>query len=112
MKKRHSQLTKILLPLVAMTALSAGANASTMCGTGKIAEIKEGAFNTNDVYILIEGTTDYVRYRDNLDPERLRGIRAVAYLAMAGDKTVETRSHNNTATDDGCTKATELIIKR
>lgn len=48
----------------------------------------------------------YVRYSAAaLSPERLRGLRAVTYLAMAGDKTVQTFTHTA-----NCTAATQLAI--
>ncbi len=118
MKNKQSRFTKIILPLIALTALAAspGAYAGT-CGKGKILEIKEGGWNHDGLYIKIDYTggnsshgsnAAYIRYRTaQLSEERMRGIRAVAYLALAGDKVVATASHNS-----ACDQATELNIFR
>lgn len=52
----------------------------------------------------------YIRYRSTLNADRLKGIRALAYLAMATDKSVETFTHDTAA--NGCTNADELAIIR
>lgn len=125
MKIKQSRFTKIILPMIALTALaiSPGAYAGT-CGKGKILEIKEGGWNQDDLFIKIDysngaavhGNTlhpAYVRYRaTQLSQERLRGIRAIAYLALAGDKSVATGSHNTADNDTACDQATELNIFR
>lgn len=87
---------------VALTATT-NAQADVACGEGKITEIQEGGWNTNDLMIKIENPVaagllyqGYVRYSATaLNAERLRGIRAVAYLAMAGEKTVIAYSHTS-----------------
>lgn len=87
------------------------------CGGGKIIEIKEGGWNSDDFMLLIDysdfsnqhpGTTygGYVRYKaDSLSPARLESIRRVALTAMVSGKTVLTYSHNAT-----CSDATEITV--
>ncbi len=116
------RLRQAVLPLVALAALAPAAQAGT-CGTGKILEIKEGGWNSDHLYIKIENSAQtsahpssevsgYIRYRSNsLTPERLQRIRALAYLALAGDKKVRALTHN-TATGAQCGDATELNIYR
>lgn len=96
--------------LVSFT-FATGAQAAGGCGQGKIVEILEGGWNTDGFMIKIENPVasnllyqGYVRFLATaLDAERLRGIRSVAYLAMAGNKTVKAYSH----TAD-CKGATQL----
>ncbi len=113
----------LVRPLVLLTLLVAigfsGTASAGSCGVGKVLEVKEGGWNTNDLMVKIDyaggtGTSNnyqgYIRFRENLDAMRLKGIRAVAYLAMATGKSVTTFTHNSGT--DACTKATEITIKK
>ena len=86
------------------------------CGAGKITEILEGGFNTNDYMIKIDyslrksvhGGSEfhgYVAYKSTLSETRLNGIKSLAIAAMMSGKLVGLYSHNNT-----CRSATELVL--
>jgi hypothetical protein len=105
--------------LAAITLLSAGSTAmAASCGNGTVLEIKEGGWNTNDLFISVQGEPDaavdgtlwvntWVRYRANLlDPERMRAIRSLAYLAFSGGYSISTNTHNS-----DCSSATEIGIQ-
>lgn len=110
----------LTLPLLmGALALSGHAHAEGYCGIGKVLEVKEGGWNTNDLMIKIDYSGGdavatnhggYVRFRASLDPDRLNAIRAVALLAMALDKSVVTYTHDDAS--NGCTNADELTIVR
>ncbi len=119
MKIRLTQkaLRKSLAVSLALGVLAVATNvkADAECGEGKIIEILEGGENSNDLMIKIEnqhiyGTArffnGYIRFAQTAGKEeRLRGIRAIAYLAMAGEKTVVAYSHTNS-----CKNADQLSI--
>ncbi len=110
--------TKVSMFLIGMAVLflSAPANAAR-CGGGKILEIKEGGWNSDDFMLLLDysdfsnqhpGTTwgGYVRYSSQtLSSARLEAIRKLALTAMVSGKTVLTYSHNSS-----CSDATELTL--
>lgn len=110
--------TKHLMSLVATSVLllSTSANAAR-CGGGKILEIKEGGWNSEDFMLMVDysdfsnhhpGTTfgGYIRYSaESLSAARLDAIRKLALTAMVSSKTVLTYSHNN-----NCSDATELTM--
>ena len=86
------------------------------CGAGKITQILEGGFNTNDYMIQIDyslresahGGSEFhgfVVYKSTLSEIRLNGIKSLALAAMMSGKIVGLYSHNNT-----CRSATELVI--
>lgn len=114
---------KRALPIVTALSLSVfalPAHANGMCGIGKLVEVREGGWNLNDLLIKLEYTQDadtaligtnyrqvWIRYQEaSLSPERLRSIRALAYMALVSGKSVYTWSHNV----DGCTDSTELSV--
>lgn len=117
----RTQWIKHLLPLMvlAAVAVSGQVHAEGSCGKGKVLEVKEGGWNGNGLMIKIDysvGATTasnhfgYIYYRATLNSDRLKGIRAVAYLAMATDKVVDSFTHDSAA--NGCTNADELTIIR
>jgi len=87
------------------------------CGGGKIIEIKEGGWNSDDLLLSIDysdfsnqhpGTTHggYIRFSaESLSSVRLEAIRKLAITALVSGKTVLTYSHN-----DSCSYATELTL--
>ena len=87
------------------------------CGGGKITEIKEGGWDSDDFMLKVDysdftnqhpGTTygGYIRYTaTSLSPARLDAIRKLALTALVSGKTVLTYSHALT-----CSDATELTI--
>jgi hypothetical protein len=87
------------------------------CGVGRITSIGEGRYNTNDFMITIDysmapskypGTEFYgliVFKKSNLDIERFKGIKALAKLAFAADKSVMTYAHTGR-----CDDATEIVL--
>ncbi len=109
---KHTLISALVL---ASFTFVSSAQAAGSCGQGKIVEVIEGGWNTDDLMIKLSSQagaqalwqTYYVRYRASLGAERLRGLRAVAYLAMAGDKTVAGYTHNA-----NCTLATQLTIQK
>ena len=116
MKPSTKTLKHILIStlVIASFTFATGAHAQGTCGKGKIEEILEGGWGHDELMIKLSSTAGssalwedvYVRYSATaLSAERLRGIRATAYLAMAGDKTVEAYTH----TAD-CQAATQLAI--
>lgn len=107
---KQSTLKKQCLTVLATVflSLSTSAYAGGTCGKGKITEVMEGGWNSNDLMIKIDYTggtsplatqAGYIRFRDTLNAERLNGLRAVAYLALAGDKTVEALTHGANCAD-------------
>ncbi len=108
----------ILITICGMLSLSLATPAfAARCGGGKIIEIKEGGWNSEDFMLMVDysdfsnqhpGTTfgGYIRYSaESLSSERLNAIRKLALTAMVSSKTVLAYSHNN-----HCSDATELTI--
>lgn len=109
-----------MLPLLFISptvlALSMPAHAAR-CGGGKIVEIKEGGWNSDDLLLKVDysdfsnqhpGTNfgGYIRYSaESLSIDRLNAIRKLALTAMVSGKTVLTYSHNAS-----CSNATELSL--
>ncbi len=114
--KHPIKLFLILGLLIAHFAFVTSAQAAR-CGGGKILEIKEGGWNSDDLLILVDysdfsnqhpGTTfgGYIRYSaESLSASRLEAIRRLAATALVSGKTVLTYSHNST-----CSDATELTL--
>jgi hypothetical protein len=86
------------------------------CGRGKVLTVMEGGWNTPDLFIKISYTspsshpgTEYsgfIRYRkSNLEPDRFKGIKAIALMAYITKESIWTYSH---AAD--CSNATEIGI--
>ena len=117
MKKRKFGTAIKTLGAIALLCASGTAMAAS-CGSGKVLEIKEGGWNSNDLFIAVEGdpvaavdgtlwVNNYIRYRANqLDAERLRAIRSLAYLAFSGGYSISTTTHNS-----DCSNATEIGIQ-
>ena len=116
MNKYFNLIPLIILSSVAVSLFSTSAYAAR-CGGGKITEIKEGGWNSDDLLLKVDysdfsnqhpGSTygGYIRYSaETLSPQRLDAIRRLALTAMVSGKTVLTYSHNNV-----CSDATELTI--
>lgn len=93
------RLLKTTLAIIALSASSLTFAAGT-CGAGKITHIKEGGWNSDDFMIRIDYTAEssvvggewnsqlWIRFSSTLDPLRLNGIKALAYMAFTGGKTV------------------------
>ena len=87
------------------------------CGGGKILELKEGGWNSDDLMIKLDYSEfknnhagsefrGYVRFRATILTEtRLTAIRRVALTALVSGKTVLTYSHTG-----DCSNATDLTI--
>ncbi len=108
---KHALISTLV---IASLTIATGAQAAGSCGQGKIVEVIEGGWNTDDLMIKLSSQagaqtlwqTYYVRYKATvLGAERLRGLRAIAYLAMAGDKTVVGYTHTA-----NCQSATQLTV--
>jgi len=94
---------------------SSNAFAAGWCGGGKILEIKEGGWASNDFLIRIDYSTTpdgvggkfngYIRFLDTLNDNRMKGIKALAYMAFTGNKDVKVWTANAT-----CDQATDLSI--
>lgn len=89
---------------------------ASVCGTGYITEVIEGNENGNDLLIKIQYTTDtrpdqdhngYLSFSESLGVERMRGIRAIAYLALANGNQVEISQDSGT-----CAAATQIKLYR
>ena len=89
---------------------------ASVCGTGYITEVVEGSENANDLLIKIQYTTDtrpdqdtngYLRFSEELGVERMRGIRAIAYLALANGNQIEISQDSGT-----CAAATQIKLYR
>lgn len=90
------------------------------CGEGKILKIREGAWNTDDLFVQIDysvsrgdhpGTEwvgEWIIYRKTqMDIERFRGIKAVALAAMVSGRNAYTHTH----VSGRCDNASELGIQ-
>ena len=109
----------LLLAGLLFSILSTNANAG-LCGGGKITHIEEGGWNTNDFLIAIDYADEarpsgswihknaYIRFqKDLIDPDRFRGIKAIAYLAFSTGASVRVWAHNAS-----CGNATNLRISK
>lgn len=109
----------IPIALTVFTLLSTSSAVAGGCGNGKIIQIKEGGWNTNDLMIMIDYSqgdgaaghkntnfeTNWIRYRSSLDVERLRAIRSLAYLAYSSGLNIQTYSQTSQ-----CNAATEITL--
>lgn len=104
-----------LLIAAGLVAMSSPALAG-VCASGYITDIAEGGWNSNNLNIKLQYTSanppnswnGYMRFKDTLNAERLKAIRALAYLALANGNEVTVESHNGT----DCANATQLIVHR
>lgn len=89
---------------------------ASVCGTGYITEVIEGHENANDLLIKLSYSSDvrpdqdtdgYLRFSESLGVERMRGIRAIAYLALANGNQVEISQDSGT-----CAAATAIKLFR
>ncbi len=98
----------LLLPVVASAAGS--------CGGGYIIAIKEGGFDEDNFFIMIDNSVaanavgdayqgGWIRYEATLNGKRLRGIKALAYLAFTGNKRVQAYTSGTS-----CKNADDLTI--
>ena len=94
--------------------LFSGTSFAGTCGKGRVVELSEGGWNTDNFYIKINyddknsshpGTEHfgYIRFANGLSEARMKGIRAIALVAFASGDAVEAFSHNS-----DCASATEL----
>lgn len=83
-------------------------------GTAYITEVIEGSDNANDLLVKIQYTNDtrpdadvdgYLRFSEDLGVERMRGIRAIAYIALANGNQVEISQDSGT-----CASATQIKL--
>ena len=89
------------------------------CAAGYISSVAEGAFDSNDLIIYMNFTSEtppppssgYIRFRANLPSERLRGIRALAYLSLVNGNMIEVGSTaQNSQGRHDCERADELRV--
>lgn len=96
-----------------------------ICGIGKVTEVREGIFDTEDLVIRLntgvvggqpldpqhEGTLyldKWIRFRaSTLSADRLQSMRAIAYLALATGKSAYVYTHDDV---NGCSNAGELSV--
>ena len=88
----------LVLAVLCLT-VSTGANAAGFCGAGKILSIKEGGWGSNHFMITIDYSeqadqveglfNNHIRFLASLNANRFRGIKALAYMAFSGNKTVQ-----------------------
>lgn len=107
--------TRILIALFAAAFMIMATSASAQqCGAGKIVDIKEGGWNSDDFMIKIDGANanqptlwnGFVRFSaSELGENRLNAIRRIAGMAFALNASVWTYSHNGT-----CASATEMSV--
>jgi len=107
----------LALTTVLLTTLAGHSSANqNLCGTGTIAQIKEGGWDKNDLLIKIQTSEtvsglwfdQYVRYvASELGAERMESIRRAAYTAFALEAVVQARSKSS-----NCSHASELTIYR
>jgi len=102
-----------------------------VCGIGTITEVREGYSNTEDLLIRLDTSTGspmdeshlgtltrnrFIRFKAaSLSSDRLRSLRAIAYLGLVTGKQVYVWTHSaDTSTVDpnkgGCSDATELAV--
>lgn len=77
---------------------SSNAFAAGSCGAGKILSIKEGGWNSNHFMIKIDYSAEAadvsghwygnIRFLNTLHADRFKGIKALAYMAYSGNKTI------------------------
>ena len=100
--------------LLASTGALAG-----KCAQGYVTEVTEGGFSSNHLHVKMNYTEvvppnsrgGYMRFLQTLPAERLKGIRALAYLAIANGMEVQVWTTNKTDQNvDDCTMATELKV--
>ncbi len=110
--------TALLLSMAILSATAFSYVQAGTCGMGVITELKEGGWNTDDLMIKIDyrvtasahnGTEwqGFVRFKANeLSVERMKSIRAMAYLALAtSPRLVWIGTHNS-----DCSRATEISL--
>jgi len=113
--------------LIAATAISisvlysAPSKAAGVCGLGAVVEVREGGFDSDDLFVRLEQSGNaeadssvantlfrntWVRYQASiLSAERLNAIRSLAYLAFVSGKPVYVYTHT-----DECSNATEMAL--
>jgi len=89
----------VAIALLSLSATSISFAAGS-CGGGKITHIKEGGWDSNDFMLKIDYSEEasvvggewnsqgWIRFASTLDPIRLNGIKALAYMAFSGGKIV------------------------
>ena len=89
---------------------------ASICGTGYITEVVEGSENGDDLLVKLQYSNDirpdqdsngYLRFSKELGVERMRGIRAIAYLALANGNQVEISQDSGT-----CAAVTQIKLYR
>lgn len=99
-----------------------------ICAQGYVKEVSEGGWGTNDLYVQLEFTEQwvpptwwhpstsapqfaYIRFRDTLDPTRFSAIRTLVHLAMANHNKVRIRTSSVDGQNlEDCTRADEIIL--
>ena len=107
-----------LLAVSAVLALSsANAMAAGSCGAGIITHIKEGGWNEEGFVIHIDDSIElpfsgapmykakWIKFPNTLDPDRYRGIKALAYMAFTSGKPVRAYTSGSS-----CAAADDLTI--